>query len=181
MIYGKATLLRRPDRDDLPHFVRWLNNPETRRYLQAFQPMSLTEEEQWFDGLLKDTSRATYFYCIAARESGELIGNVGLKDVDTRCRSAELGIMIGDGANQNRGYGTDAMLTMLRFSFEELNLNRVMLRVHEDNVRAIRVYEKVGFVHEGRLRQAQWKSGRYYDILIMAILRDEWFKQRPAA
>jgi RimJ/RimL family protein N-acetyltransferase len=55
-----------------------------------------------------------------------------------------------------------------------LNLHRLFLRVYADNVRAVRSYEKAGFVLEGRLREAVYKFGRYDDVLIMSVLRSEW-------
>ena len=66
------------------------------------------------------------------------------------------------------------MTLLLRHGFRTLNLNRVYLRVHADNKRAIRTYEKVGFVHEGKLRQAVYKNGKYKDVLLMSVLHDEW-------
>lgn len=180
MILGDKVFLRRVERDDLPHFMRWMANPATRRFILRHQPMSLMEEENWFDGLMKDSSRSQ-FYCIVDGESSALVGNIGLRDIDLRSRSAELGIMIGDTENQDKGYGTDAMRALVRYAFEEMNLNRIQLRVHEDNPRAIHVYEKIGFAREGVLRQADWRSGRYSDVWLMAVLRDDWLAARRRA
>ena len=57
---------------------------------------------------------------------------------------------------------------------QHLNLNRIFLNVFENNPRAIRAYEKAGFVLEGRLRQAEFKDGKYIDILVMSILKDDY-------
>lgn len=174
MIYGKKIRLRHAERADLPHFVRWLNTPETRQYLDAIYPFAMVEEEQWFEGLLKDREHYLNFFVIESIETGEPVGNLGLHVIDQRNRWTELGIMIGDTSNQNKGYGTDALRTLLRFAFETMNLNRVQLRVHNDNLRGIHVYERCGFVREGTLRQNLWKNGRYHDTHIMAVLRSEW-------
>ncbi|MFN2157525.1 MAG: GNAT family N-acetyltransferase, partial [Anaerolineae bacterium] len=72
-----------------------------------------------------------------------------------------------------KGYGSDAIRTLLRFAFDEMNLHRVQLTVYEDNARAIRAYEKCGFRHEGRLRDAVYRKGRYYDMLLMSVLSGE--------
>jgi RimJ/RimL family protein N-acetyltransferase len=66
------------------------------------------------------------------------------------------------------------MRLLLKHGFETLNLHRIFLRVYETNPRAIRTYEKVGFVHEGRMRQALYRQGQYHDILLMSVLRPEW-------
>jgi RimJ/RimL family protein N-acetyltransferase len=102
------------------------------------------------------------------------IGSIALHEVNGEDRKATLGVMIGDKDYWSRGYGTDAIVTLLRFGFDEMNLNRVDLSVDEDNVRGITCYRKCGFVEEGRLRQARYRNGRYLDALIMAVLADEF-------
>ena len=96
-------------------------------------------------------------------------------------RWGEIGILIGDKEFWNRGYGTDATRALVRWGFDGLNLNRIWLRVYEDNARAIRCYEKVGFRIEGRLRQDRFRDGRYLDTIIMAILRDEFRADKASA
>ena len=63
---------------------------------------------------------------------------------------------------------------MLNHGFKTLNLNRIYLRVYENNLRAIRVYEKTGFRQEGQLRQAHFQDGSYMDVILMGILRSDW-------
>jgi RimJ/RimL family protein N-acetyltransferase len=82
--------------------------------------------------------------------------------------------MIGEVSRQNRGYGTEAVRLLVRYGFEILNLNRIGLSVFANNLRAIRTYQKAGFVHEGCLRQARFHGGRYEDEYRFAILREEW-------
>ena len=77
---------------------------------------------------------------------------------------------------ENKGYGTEAMRTMCRYGFEELNLNRIWLRVYDTNPRARKAYEKAGFVYEGTFRQAEYKHGRYIDVHVMSILKSDWIK-----
>src|SRR6267378_3834328 len=72
--------------------------------------------------------------------------------VDWRNRSGELGIALGRRDCWGKGFGTDAVRTLCRWGFAELNLHRVHLKVYEDNPRGIACYEKVGFRQEGRLR-----------------------------
>jgi RimJ/RimL family protein N-acetyltransferase len=102
------------------------------------------------------------------------IGNCGFIKIDWRSRSGEVGIFIGEKRLWNQGYGTDAMRLLLRHGFDTLNLNRIALDVYDTNLRAVRSYEKAGFVHEGRKRQAIFKGGKYVDILQMSVLRQEW-------
>ena len=103
-----------------------------------------------------------------------MIGNCSFMDVDHTARSAEVGLFIGDKSCWNQGYGTEVMRLLLRTGFGTLNLNRIFLRVDEDNKGGIRAYEKAGFVHEGLLRQAIYREQQYHDMLIMSVLRAEW-------
>ena len=175
MIYGERIRFRAPERDDLPTFVRWINDPEVRAGLSLFLPMSMAEEEQWFDNMLKSPAEE-HPLSIEVKNKNDwvIIGNIGLFGFDSIVRFAEAGILIGDKAYWNKGYGTEALKLLLKHGFETLNLNRIFLRVYEDNPRAIRCYEKVGFIHEGRMRQARFAQGKYVDILIMSVLREEW-------
>ena len=89
-------------------------------------------------------------------------------------RSAEVGIFIGEKSCWNKGYGAEVMSLLLKFGFNNLNLNRTYLRVDDANKGGIRAYEKAGFVHEGRFRQATFQNGEYGDVLLMSVLRTEW-------
>lgn len=181
MILGERVLLRRVERDDLPRFAAWLNDPDVRRHLALVYPMSMANEEAWYEASLR-AEQAVQPYALDVRAQSPSagpdpawthVGGLGFHTVDWPDRSAELGIVIGNREFWGAGYGTDATRTLVRWGFDELNLNRVWLRVLEDNPRGIRCYEKVGFRVEGRLRQDRFREGRYVDTIIMGILRGE--------
>ena len=171
MIRGTKTCLRALEENDLPHFVRWINDPGTRRFMYMRFPLSMTEEENWWQSFI--SSQGDYLFAIEALD-GTYIGNIGLHGIQPENRQARLGIIIGEKAYWGQGYGTDAIQAMLGWAFGYLNLNRVALTVFAYNERAIRCYQKCGFRHEGGMRQARYVDGRYYDELLMGILRDEW-------
>lgn len=176
MIYGDKTRLRRIERSDIPTFVRWFSDPQVREFLLLNRPISLAEEERWFERQLE--SSEDHIFAIETTD-GTHIGNIGLHDIDPIHRSAEMGIVIGEKKYWGQGYGSDAIRALLGFAFYDLNLHRVSLKVYEDNPRAIRAYEKSGFQHEGRLRQAIYRKGAYYDELMMSILRPEFDRLAP--
>jgi len=169
-ITGKKVRLRAIERSDVPTFVRWLNDPEVTQYLAMYMPMSQAREERWFEAQLED--RDGFILGIEALD-GKLIGNLGLDRIDWKNSNAMLGIVIGEKEYWGQGYGTDAITAMLGFAFQQMNLHRVYLPTYEYNTRAIRCYEKCGFKHEGRMRQAHFCDGRYHDELVMGILREE--------
>lgn len=178
MIYNKRIRLRSVEKSDLPLFFEWINDPEVIAGLTIYLPISTWEEEEWFAELAKrPQAERPLAVEIPEGDGWRLIGNSGFHDIDTVARSGELGIMLGDKSIWNQGYGTEVMRLLLKHGFETLNLNRIFLRVYEKNRRAIRTYEKAGFSHEGRLREAVYKNSCYQDVLIMGILRAAWAKE----
>ncbi|MCX6079422.1 MAG: GNAT family protein [Chloroflexi bacterium] len=176
MIYGDKVRLRAIERDDIPRFVHWLNDPEVTAGLTINLPMSSWDETHWFENLANQAAeeRPLALDVHIPDNSWTHIGNVGLHQIEWTNRCAIFGIFIGDKTFWNNGYGSEATLLTLKHGFETLNLNRIYLHVFETNPRAIHVYEKIGFIREGKLRQATFRNGLYIDTLIMSMLRSEW-------
>jgi RimJ/RimL family protein N-acetyltransferase len=175
MIYGKRVRLRALEHSDVSQYYEWVNDPEVTSGLTIFLPMSTLDEEKWFENAMQLPQEAKPLVIeVRQAKKWQMIGNCGFFEPDWVARSAEFGIMIGNKKVWNQGYGTEAVQLLLRHGFLTLNLNRISLRVLADNARAIRSYEKAGFVHEGRMRQAVFKKGVYKDVLFMSVLREEW-------
>ena len=99
--------------------------------------------------------------------------------VDLKNRSGVFGIIIGEHEYWSKGYGTDATRTLLDFAFGELGLHRVELEVNDFNPRAVRAYEKAGFKRDGVLRDSLYREGKFHDVFVMSILREEWDAFNP--
>lgn len=97
-----------------------------------------------------------------------------LLDIDFINLSADLHIMIGKEECRGKGIGTFAVTSMINHAFLHLNLRRIQLEVLEYNSIAMSLYKKVGFVEEGRRRKAVYKDGKYVDMVVMGLLRDEY-------
>ncbi len=175
MIIGRNVRLRAIERQDLPLFVAWLNDPEVRKNLLVSIPLSGAQEDGWFERTLAlPLEEQPLGIEVQTPEGWQLVGNCGFARFNWQHRHAEIGIFIGDARFWNKGYGTQAMRLMLKYGFNTLNLNRIYLTVYETNPRGIRCYEKAGYVHEGRLRHAIFQDGQYIDLLVMSVLRSEW-------
>ncbi len=174
MFNGKLVRLAPLTREDVDVFAPWFSDPEFIRFMfpHVLRPMSYEDEVEWYENMRKDKDR--YIFGIRTREDDKIIGNCGLFDFNWSSRHAEFGIGIGDKAYWGRGYGSDATRILMRYAFDELNLNRVELSVYDFNVRARSAYEKVGFVHEGTRRQAIFREGAYHDVHVMGLLRADW-------
>jgi diamine N-acetyltransferase len=188
MIYGERVRFRGIEQEDLASFQKWINDPEILPGIGVFLPFASADEQDWYE---KMRSRPIDEHNMAietqlqpgehvrpagldAETGWKLIGSWGFFNLDWHNRCTEFGIMIGEKAYWNQGYGTEAVRLLAHHGFYTLNLNRIYLRVLENNYRAIRAYEKAGFIHEGRQRQAEYKDGHYLDFLVMSMLRGEY-------
>lgn len=176
MFRGEKVQLAAIQREYLPKYVEWLNDWEVAQFLAPGipYPLNIEDETEWFEERKK--RKENFLFAILTLAENKLIGNCGLHNVDLKNRSAVFGILIGDKNYWDKGYGTDATRTILRYGFEQLGLNRVELWVFAFNPRAIRAYEKAGFRREGVRRQGLYRNGAFHDEIMMGILREEWEK-----
>ena len=181
-LYGEKVRLRASERTDLPTFVRWFADPEFTENLGNQKVMGLADEEAWFESMIKGPID-THVLVIEARippndPNSDMvwqpIGTIAFHDINQNSRSAEIGIGIGEKAYWSQGYGSDAIRVLLKHGFYTLNFHRIYLRVHASNARGTRAYERVGFIHEGTMREAHFVNGEYQDVHLMSILRPEW-------
>ena len=171
MIEGNKVNLRAIERTDIDKAFVWINDREVTHWLTMIMPMSMAEEEKWFDSLL--TRENDRLYAIETKD-GQLIGNIGLHSINWGTRSTMLGIMLGEKDFWGKGYGTDAVDTVLKIAFHHLGLHKVWLFTYDFNLRAQKSYEKSGFKVEGTFRDDKFHEGKYHDSIFMSILEDEW-------
>nr|WP_305139849.1 GNAT family N-acetyltransferase [uncultured Acetatifactor sp.] len=165
--------LRELERKDIPTINRWRNNPELVALLGApFRYINSAVDEKWFDMYMGN--RNSTIRCSIVDSEDEPIGLITLASVDYLNQSAELHIMIGEEGNCGKGIGTFALTRMLEHAFSNMNLHRVELAVLEDNRRARALYEKVGFVEEGKKREVRYKNGKFVDMVMYAILKRDF-------
>ncbi len=162
--------------------VVWNRDSEYQRLgrIEPANQYSLKKLTEWSEKDQEDSPSKRYVFAIRALENDRLIGICSLGGEIFQHGEGFVGLGIGERDKWNKGYGTDAMLVVLRYAFQELNLRRVALSVSAYNPRAIRSYEKVGFIHEGRMRQFFLRDGQRWDIVFMGILRDEWLARTKA-
>lgn len=174
MLEGRLVRLRPVEWDDLPSIVRWMNDPAVTEFLLSTPIASLAEQQAWYQSMQGGKDRALS----VVDHEGSLQGYCGITRLDWEDRQCSVWVIIGEKESWDRGYGTDALSTMLEHLFGELNLNRVYLTVAEENRRAIKAYERCGLRIEGTHRRSRFKNGRYCNDLTMAILREDWRDKR---
>lgn len=158
--------------EDLPALLAWINDREQVLANSPYRPVSEKQHQDWFAAMQQREDAVIFAIRLSASDA--LIGTCQLHSISRVHRSAELQIRLGEVAQRRKGYGTQAVSLLLDFAFKDLNLQRVYLHVFQNNLAAIRAYEKVGFITEGVLRRAAFINGKYVDVLVMGILAEEY-------
>lgn len=154
-------------------YSTWLNDADVRRWFSVY-PTSDTRAKERIENLYK--SFGHIIFGVALKSDNNLIGLVGLKDINTLNQSAEFYIIL-DRSAWGKGYGTEATTLMLRYGFLELNLNRIQTQDMDENVGGWRADEKAGFRYEGTMRQVILRFGAYHDVRVYGLLRREFLEK----
>lgn len=171
MLRGERVILRPTEREDMKHYRDLGRNVDLVLLGDGeWQPVPLAAFEKEFDKRLDDEDRAWFMIEVA----GTTIGGCGLHHRDRRSGSTAFGIGIQHPEYVGKGYGSDSIRTLLRWAFVTQNWRRVWLDTMDCNERAIRCYQALGFIEEGRLRRQHFFEGRYVDMVQMGMLRREW-------
>ncbi len=176
MLKGNSVLLRPVNRSDISYFLKWFNDPEVIQYLVMYLPMTEMGEEKWIEEIGTTRARTDAFFVIEAvgSEGNKVIGTIGLHGISPKDHYATFGIAIGEKDYWSKRYGTEATRLIIKYGFEQLNLHRISSSAFSFNERSIRLHNKVGFKEEGRQRESIFKNGKYHDMVIFGLLRDEW-------
>lgn len=171
---GEVTL-RPPEQRDVDALLPIKNDPELAAMLcGTTHPWSHDDLVRWVD---HHRSAADEAFFVITDQHDRAIGHAALYRIDPEVGSAEFGILLGDQAVWGKGVGTRVTRFLVEHGFDTLGLHRIFLEVLATNERAQHVYEKLGFVVEGRLREHQFKEGRHVDVIVMGLLRADY---RPA-
>lgn len=162
---------RNAGNEEVEKCAEWLNDFDTTDYLGRSHMICTTESERiYFEKSINE--EANFF--IITLEDNKLIGNIAIENINHINRTGTLGIFIGDKEYRNKGYGTEAIKLLLEYGFKYLNLNNIVLELMGFNERALACYKKCGFKEIGRRRKCRFVNGKYYDIIIMDILAEEF-------
>ena len=166
-------VLRMLEPKDLEAIYAFKNEPEVANALGGFsRGYARRDLEEWLEFHRK--RRDEVLWSIATADGDVAIGHVGLYQIDHRVRSAEFAIALGDARFRGRGLGKAITRRVVEYGFDMLNLNRIAPGFRATNTAARKLYESIGFSHEGVRRSAQWKSGQYVDVVLMGSLAAEY-------
>jgi len=169
LIRGERVSLRPVRLEDVDHLLRWATHPEVARLAQGGYPVTREGTLKWLQEALHDRYRKLF---LILGPDGTPIGDIDVHHIAWRSGEGELRIRIGEPPLWGRGYGTDAIRTLLRHLFQHGHLRRIYLRVLRDNHRAVRCYRKCGFRVEGR-RVERRQDGQLQEVLLMSVRLEE--------
>lgn len=165
--------IRKFQRDDIPKKVEWINNPENNKFLHYDLPLEIEKTERWFDA--NEGRKDRYDAVIEA--DGKPCGTIGLLSIDRKNCKAEYYIAMGETALKGKGISTQATKLILDYAFMELELNKVYLYTETENVPAQKLFEKVGFIKEGCIRDDLFSHGRFVDRYVYGICKNDYLKE----
>jgi len=174
MLSGKHVQLRRVEPEDYPAIQGWQNDPEVFYWMDYEKAFSLD------DIRASETQAVTEGHPFVIVAEGRAIGRIGLNNFRHRESMASLYIFVGDGQVRGKGYGIDALMALLAYGFDILNLRKIELWTLGHNERAIRMYKAAGLVEDARVPERSYKEDRWADHLVMSIDREAFTRSRVA-
>lgn len=173
-LVGEKVVLRAVEEEDLEFLREMLNDPDMERLVTGWSfPVSRYEQQKWYERTILDKLNLRF---AIQNETRDIIGLATLDSIDWKNRKAHHGMKLGKNTPKGRGYGTDAVMTVMRYAFEELQLNRLDGSWFEHNEASQRLYTKCGWVVEGKVRQSIFKNNAYHDEVIVGVTREDYFR-----
>ncbi len=167
---SKRVILRPIEKSDLPTMQKWINDPQTNKYLSVYLPMRIEDEQDWYEKTL--SSDRNIVFAIIVDE--KLVGTMGVHCIDWKDRTAVTGALIGEVEYRNKGYGSEAKMLLLNYCFNTLNLRKIKSTVFAFNKRSNAYSKKCGYRVEGRLRKEIFVNGSYIDLIQLAVFKKWW-------
>lgn len=173
MIIGHKVFIRAVEEEDLPDIHKWSNDFELMELFDF--KINFINYDALIQKVSADESREDQIsFTIAENETKRPVGKCMLTEIDYSNKRCLCSLYIGDMESREMGYGTEAMQLLMKFVFEDLNLNRLGLWVFDFNKRAIKSYKKCGMKVEGIMREGVFRDGKYHDVYFMGILKNEY-------
>lgn len=166
MLRGEEIELRPVRKTDSSILYQAINDADLVRFNSSYKPVDEINHERWLESVLIDPLKRVFII----QKAETAIGFLQLTDVNLLYRNAQLTIRLFSQDFCNKGVGPTAIKLICDHAVRDLGLVRIWLNVFENNLRAIRAYEKAGFKIEGCLKKAAYIDGAFVNILIMAII-----------
>lgn len=168
---GEKVYLRAVEKEDMEFLRMMINNPEMEKSVVGWSfPVSKYEQEKWFENQIQNKNNIRYIIEV----ENEKIGLVTITNIDWKNRKACHGIKLCSDNVRSKGYGTDTVMTIMKYAFEELQLNKLYSTILEYNIASLNLYKKCGWTTDGILRESTFKGNKYVNEIAVSILKKEY-------
>ncbi len=172
LLRGEKVHLRPFEPDDMKDVFYWANNPDAAGEFDVFNIENWAEVEKWFK---EPGGPHKFTTLIIERNEGKTkVGVVGFYLSHPLLQNVEVGFGIWDPKERKKGYASEAVKLLVEYLFSTQNISRVQATTNVLNEPAQRVLEKCGFVKEGQLRKALFTNGKFHDVYVYGVTREEW-------
>jgi [ribosomal protein S5]-alanine N-acetyltransferase len=172
VIAGERIRLEPPRLEYAPTYMRWFADRAVTRYMMVRHPTSLKKQEEWLEEMA--ASPEAVLWALVRAEDGGLIGNISLFKIVWRHHHGELGYVIGEREQWGKGCATEAVKLATAYAFLELDLEKVFASVIAPNEASRRALERNGYRQCALFRRDRYVEGRWHDLWVGEILREEW-------
>ncbi len=173
-IKGRLVTIRAIEKEDLPYLKDMMNDVRIERMtIDEHLPISLFQEEQWY---MNNICRKDFHKYVIETPKDGVVGLISMEDIDWKNRSFQVPVKLMEEKNGMVGVGIDAHIAMLRYAFDEMQMYRAWGTTLEYNQASLNMQKLCGYTVEGRKRRAVYKGGKYHDLILTSLLRDEYYK-----
>ena len=170
ILRGEKCTLRPPRKEELSIYQRWFEDVDVLRFTPGIGPLSDAKEEEWFNRVGEDPNAVQWVIEV----DGRPIGFAGIGGINWRHGNGETGLVIGEKTLWRRGIASEAMVLRTAFCFRELNLHKIRTRAFMENEASKRALQKAGYREAGIQREEMFRDGRFRDIWMGEVLREDW-------
>jgi RimJ/RimL family protein N-acetyltransferase len=171
---GDLVRLRAPEPDDLDAFRAFdLDSQGARQSGQTELPVSREAQRLWGEEDASKRPTGDSARLVIETLGGEVIGSISVDRANRRHGVFSYGIGIGS-EHRGKGYGSEALVLLLRFYFAELRYQKCDTGIYAFNEGSLRFHERLGFVVEGRRRRGVYTEGEYHDVVLVGMTREEF-------
>ncbi|MFX0022251.1 MAG: GNAT family N-acetyltransferase [Candidatus Hermodarchaeota archaeon] len=154
-------------------YTKWFNDPDIRRYSRNIIPWSIDEIKKWSEPEGERVKKEIVFE-IWHRKDNKAIGTAGFSIINWFNRNANLFVAIGESNYWGQKIAPEVSKILINYGFEELNFHKIYTSIYSPNKQSLRVAEKIGFKHEGTLKEQIYIDGVFVDELKFAIFKNQW-------
>jgi RimJ/RimL family protein N-acetyltransferase len=174
----KRLLLKAHTLENIERMNRWSNDAILSYYdddgPEDSEVVPIENTKKYIERVITEDDDSIIRFGIHNKEDNSLIGFCMIAFIDHYNKSCMIGMTLGEKEEWGKGYGREVLNEIIRYCFEDLNMNRIGAEIYSFNERSIKMFENAGFIKEGIIRQLVYKRNKFEDEYMYGLLRGEW-------